>query len=256
MASQSLLQYLSLALPAIRIQGGARSHNTTNPQYGSRDITGIVPWPEFNYGAILQRYGAILNATQIRPDPIPSPPAAIRDEPQFHTRFVELVLPRVRRSLRAGFEQLSPQLPALQLSEITFDCGSAAAFIDQFKPDTAYVVVGGNYATSTNRGPGDLKVSWKWDTSMRTSRAETDQDEYKQVLSQVNFYMGQHGARYGFVLTDKEFVAVKRLNANGRLAVAAAIPWTSGGAGQPSVLLGLWYLGMLVAENNNWALTA
>ena len=48
-----------------------------------------------------------------------------------------------------------------------------------FKPDTAYVVVGGNYATSTNRGPGDLKVSWKWDTSLRTSRKETDQDEYK-----------------------------------------------------------------------------
>ncbi|KAK9547705.1 hypothetical protein V6Z79_008531 [Aspergillus fumigatus] len=106
------------------------------------------------------------------------------------------------------------------------------------------------------RRPGDLKVSWKWKSSLRFSRVEADQNKYKQVLSQVNFYMKQHGARYGYILTNTEFVAVKRLNSNGRLAVANPIPWTSGSIGQPSVLLGLWYLGMLVAENNNWALTA
>ncbi|EDP49851.1 hypothetical protein KXW98_007105 [Aspergillus fumigatus] len=256
MATQSLLHYLSIALPAIPIQGAAPSRNTTNPRYGPDDITEVVTWQEFNYANILQQYGAILNAKQIRPDPFPSPPAAIRDEPQFHLRFAEMVLPRVRRALRAGFEQLAPQLPARQLSQITFDGGSAAALLDQFKPDTAYVVVGGNYANSTNRGPGDLKVSWKWKSSLRFSRVEADQNEYKQVLSQVNFYMKQHGARYGYILTNTEFVAVKRLNSNGRLAVANPIPWTSGSIGQPSVLLGLWYLGMLVAENNNWALTA
>ena len=99
-------------------------------------------------------------------------------------------------------------------------------------------------------------MSWKWKSSLRFSRVEADQNKYKQVLSQVNFYMKQHGARYGYILTNTEFVAVKRLNSNGRLAVANPIPWTSGSIGQPSVLLGLWYLGMLVAENNNWALTA
>ncbi|KAG2001967.1 hypothetical protein GB937_009859 [Aspergillus fischeri] len=52
----------------------------------------------------------------------------------------------------------------------------------------------------------------------------------KQVLSQVNFYVQQHGARYGYILTNTEFV---------------------GGIGRPSVLLGLWYLGMLAAENDN-----
>ncbi|KAH1584724.1 hypothetical protein KXV73_002126, partial [Aspergillus fumigatus] len=71
------------------------------------------------------------------------------------------------------------------------------------------------------------------------------QNKYKQVLSQVNFYMKQHGARYRYILTNTELVAVKRLNNNGRLAVANPIPWTSGSIGQPSVLLGLWYLGML-----------
>ncbi|KAJ5790108.1 uncharacterized protein N7518_007119 [Penicillium psychrosexuale] len=71
------------------------------------------------------------------------------------------VLPRIRRSLRAGFEHLVPELLQRQLSAVTFDGGPAAALIDQFKPDTAFVVVGGNYLTNTNRAPGDLKVSWK-----------------------------------------------------------------------------------------------
>jgi hypothetical protein len=39
---------------------------------------------------------------------------------------------------------------------------------------------------------------------------------------------------------------------NGRLAMADAIPWTNGGAGRLSVLLGLWYLSMLAAKDNNW----
>lgn len=140
-----------------------------------------------------------MNAKQIRPDPFFSPPAAIRDESHFHLRFAELVLPRVRRALRAGFEELAPQLPALQLSAITFDGGSAAALVDQFKPDSAYGVVGGTYSTSTNRGPEDLKVSWKWNSTMRFSQVAYDLKEYKQVLSQVNFYMDQHGTRYGYI---------------------------------------------------------
>ncbi|PYI10981.1 hypothetical protein BO78DRAFT_393498 [Aspergillus sclerotiicarbonarius CBS 121057] len=144
-----------------------------------------------------------------------------------------------------------PVIPA-QLSPITFDFGSAAALIDQFKPDTAYVVVGGNYTDDTNRAPGDLKVSWKWNTSMRFGESEAFRREYNQVLSQVNFYMKQHETRYGYVCSDTEFV--KRLDGNGRLAIATPIPWTSGGVGQPSVLLALWYLGVLVAEDNNWAL--
>ncbi|KAL4982798.1 hypothetical protein BDW68DRAFT_191853 [Aspergillus falconensis] len=130
-----------------------------------------------------------------------------------------LVLPRVRRSLRAAFEQLAPELVLLGLSPITFDGGSAAKIIDLYPPDTAFMVVGGNPASSFDRALGDLKVSWKRDSSMR------------QVLAQVSFYMRQHGARYGYILTNTEFVAVKRLE----------------------VLLALWYIGMLAAGNANWA---
>ncbi|GKZ38566.1 hypothetical protein AbraIFM66950_010849 [Aspergillus brasiliensis] len=216
MSNQSLLQYLSVALPAIPIQGAAPSRNTTNPRYGAGDISQVVDWPEFNYATIIQRYGGILNSKQIVSDPF-------------------------RRALRAGFEELAPRLQQLNLVPITFDGGGSAAYVDQFRPDTAFVVVGGTYADSTNRAPGDMKNAFF-------------QEQYKQVLAQVNFYMGQHKARHGFVLTNTELVAIKRIDTNGRLAVSSAIPWTAGGHGQLTVLMGIWYLGMLAAEGTNWTL--
>ena len=103
---------------------------------------------------IIQRYGVPLQSKQIQTDHIASPPAAIRDEPQFHLRFAELVLPRIRRSLRAAFEQLAPELASRRISPVTFDGGSAASIIDLFRPDTAYIAVGGSAASRlSSRGP-------------------------------------------------------------------------------------------------------
>lgn len=102
------------------------------------------------------------------------------------------------------YEAIAPEIQAPQLSPVTFDGGSAAALVDQFRPQTAYVVVGGDYATSTNRGPGNLKVSWNWSISLRFSAIGSEQEEYKQALSQLNFYMRQHRTRYGFILTNTE----------------------------------------------------
>ncbi|KAE8375569.1 hypothetical protein BDV26DRAFT_299611 [Aspergillus bertholletiae] len=163
------------------------------------------------------------------------------------------LLPRVRWSLRAAFEQLAPEFALRQLSPITFDGGSAADIIDLYRPDTAFVVVGGNPASCPNRAPGDLKVSWKWEFSMRFSQHSIVQREYKQALAQLNFYMRQNNARYGYILTNTEFAAVKRLDGRGRLAVSIGIPWVNGGEGQMSLLLALWYIGMLAAENTNRA---
>lgn len=59
-----------------------------------------------------------------------------------------------------------------------------------------------------------------------------------------------------YILTNTELVAVKRLEGNGCLAVSAAVPWASRDVGQMSVLLALWYLGMLAAEDTSWVLNA
>ncbi|KAJ5808833.1 hypothetical protein N7474_010102 [Penicillium riverlandense] len=251
---QTLLNYLSIALPTIPTQGTTPGPNTTNPQYDADDITHIVPWSEFSYSTIILQYAELLNTKRIRPDPFTSPPAPLKDEATFHLRFSDLVMNRVRRALRAGFEQLSPQLATHRLSETTIDGGGSARIVDQFRPDAAFIVVGASLSTGVNRAPGDLKVSWKWRSSMQFSQNLADQREYKQVLAQVNFYMDQHNARHGFILSNLELVAIKRLDRDGRLAVATPVLWASGGAGRLSVLLGLWYLGMLAAEDNHWAL--
>ncbi|KAK9342433.1 hypothetical protein V1522DRAFT_425092 [Lipomyces starkeyi] len=89
---------------------------------------------------------------------------------------------------------------------------------------------------------------------MQFSQNLADQREYKQVLAQLNFYLDQHDARHGFILSDVELVAIRRLGRNGRLAIAAPVSWRGGGVDRLSVLLGLWYLGMLAAEDDHSAL--
>lgn len=84
--------------------------------------------------------------------------------------------------------------------------------------------------------------------------------EYRQVFSQLNWYLKQHRARYGFILTDEELVAVKRLDNNGNLLLSQSIYWHVGGTAnnpQLTVLLALWYLGMLAAQDqgpNQWSM--
>ncbi|KAL9123764.1 MAG: hypothetical protein Q9217_006839 [Psora testacea] len=253
--TQSLLSYLTtVAPPRLPTQNTAPGSNTTSTNYSWRDITQISLWQDFNYNTVIQRYGNGLNVKQIMPDPMPtSPPRAIKDEPLFHARFIEYILPRVRRALRAGFEQLQPQVQAGQLTPTVFDGGSIATIVDNYRPDMAFVKEGDNVGVGPNRCPGDLKVSWKWKSAWRTTHEEALQREYKQAFSQVNFYMKQHQARYGFIITDTELVPVKRMPDNGHIAVANAVPWTRQGNGLLTVLLGLWYLGMLAASND-WRL--
>lgn len=64
--------------------------------------------------------------------------------------------------------------------------------------------------------------------------------------------MKQHHTQYGFILKNHEFVALRRLDQNGRLQMSNPVPWaTQGSVAQPrlTVLLALWYLGMLAAED-------
>ncbi|EFW13357.1 conserved hypothetical protein [Coccidioides posadasii str. Silveira] len=240
-----------VAPPGLPTFNTSKSPNTTNPNYGWGDIISVGDWPEFSYAHITHHYGNLLQQTQIASEPMPtSPPQAISTEPMFAMRFNTYIQSRVRRALRAGFQHLAPQLASLHLSPVTVDIGDAAAIIDNYRPDIAFYTAN----SSPNRCPGDLKVSWKWESSYRTSQIPAERREYLQVLSQVNYYMEQHDARYGYVLSDTELVPIKRLEARGNLLVARAIPWEAEGPERLTVLLGLWYLGMLSAADDDWQL--
>lgn len=137
-------------------------------------------------------------------------------------------------------QQVSIQVQYAHLLTIVIDCPPGNPYSRHCLRHSRGL--GGTYADSTNRAPEDMKVSWKWRSDYHSQNSYL-QYQYKQVLSQVNFYMGLHNARHGFLLTNTELVAVKRLDKNGRLAVSSSIPWRAGGHGQLSVLMGLWYLG-------------
>ncbi|ODH12612.1 hypothetical protein ACO22_08093 [Paracoccidioides brasiliensis] len=74
--------------------------------------------------------------------------------------------------------------------------------------------------------------------------------------------MNQHNSRYGFLVTNQELVAIRKLDENGNLELAQPILWTTGGtATQPrlTVMLALWYIGMLASHDqgvNNWQMIA
>jgi hypothetical protein len=136
---------------------------------------------------------------------------------------------------------------------VTYDHGDMTKMVDNFKPDTAYFDPNIQPPESRpNRAPGDMKPSWKWTSALRNDPLRNRRDQFKQALSQINWYMKQHHTQYGYILTDTELVAVRRLGRNGNIELSAPIAWTTHGDAvhpQLTVLLALWYLGMLASED-------
>lgn len=260
----SLLEYLQQAPPAIPIicHGEPESSNTQNLRYGYSDIQNLSQWHGFSLSEILNHYHALLNAPHlIGRDPYPSsPPDSISSAEELRPRVIQYVQNRVRRSLRAGFQQLRTTQALGSRTEMTYDHGDMARLIDNSKPDTAYFnPVIPNTEDRPNRAPGDVKSSLKWSTTDRDQGGLRRRREYRQALAQVNFYMKQHQTQYGYILTDKELVAIRRLDFNGNLELSAPVPWAQGGTvttPRLTILLALWYLGMLASEDGGqygWA---
>ncbi|KAF8537617.1 hypothetical protein BDD12DRAFT_911321 [Trichophaea hybrida] len=97
--------------------------------------------------------------------------------------------------------------------------------------------IGTNYTTDDGEPRiqlvGDVKPSWNWKADWRHAPADTPEHvEYRQVLSQVHFYMNEKGTRYGYILTDREFVALERdAQVYGNLMVSDVVTWDRGGCG-------------------------
>jgi hypothetical protein len=114
--------------------------------------------------------------------------------------------------------------------------------------------VGILYPAGQLRLVGEIKVSWKWSSTWRTAKPDTVKStEFRQVLSQVHYYMNVHGTRYGYVLTDREFVAIKRVGEQfGDIMISKAVRWRGGGCGGMSLALASWFLHKLAAEETGW----
>lgn len=258
MANQvSLMAYLQHGPQAITVvDQGQSPNNTRNPSYSARDITFIGQWTGFNLASLQQRFGLLLQLAQIADEPFPTtPPKPINSEMILQARVHQYISSRITRALRSGFQHLEAVQQMAGHTRVDFDAGTAAQTIDAFTPDLAFFDLSLPERTRPNRLPGDIKPSFKWSTNLQNVNSEPAQREFRQALAQVNFYMFIHHARYGFILTDRELVAIRRLDDNGNLELAPSIPWTAHGTeAQPqmTVLLGLWYLGMLASDNQGW----
>ncbi|KAK2766640.1 hypothetical protein FQN54_005951 [Arachnomyces sp. PD_36] len=256
MAQVTLMDFLQAGLPALPAHAPPNpGPNTTNLRYGFKDIQSIGTWDAFNLNNLLQRYQHLFN--QVRLDRVPistSPVSALGSEDVIRDKIAEHAFPRVRKALRAAFQHLHAANQLNGRTSLSFGGGSYAQVINGYRPDTAYYDPAQTFGASLNRAPGDIKPSFKWNMGMASSPANSVRNEFRQALSQVNYYMKQHTARYGFLLTNAELVVFQRLDANGNLQLAASIPYNSGGApGYPqmTVIFALFCLGMMAAEDGN-----
>ncbi|PGG95049.1 hypothetical protein AJ79_10298 [Helicocarpus griseus UAMH5409] len=251
MANQvSLAAFLQNGPPPVRVNAPPNpGPNTTNDAYSWTDIQSINAWPDFTLQHITDRYRQLLDSTFLPSEPITSPGPIVSSENQLRALIVTQFKNRIRHALRATFTQ--NQTPGL--TRISYDEGEAARIIDNFKPDTAFFDETVPPTTSWNRAPGEVKPSWKWTSNRRNGPLPVDRREFRQALSQLNFYMKQHQARYGYIINNLELVPVRRRDNGGNLELAQPIPWNARGTAgneQLTVMLALWYIGMLSAENN------
>ncbi|KAI3128814.1 hypothetical protein DTO027I6_619 [Penicillium roqueforti] len=237
----------------------------------------------------MHEFGPLLRAIRIQRHTIrsPSPQRELTSESDLPLAFGEYLHALIRRSLRCTSEHLDnraeqraepqvdpqaePQAPSQPedllfnqvldrvldvLSErtnILIGVGPDALMLAKFIPDLSIYEAGeasNRNVLSLNRLPGDLKPSWKWSPSMMNS--SFIDPEFFKPLAQVNWYMTQHGTQFGFILTDQELVPIQRVDDDGNLKLGAPIPWTQTGTSkelQLTVALGLWYLGMLTADD-------
>ncbi|CAI7641476.1 unnamed protein product [Penicillium manginii] len=239
MAAQvSLMAYLQHGMPPLTLlRQGQNENNTTclSRKYHAGQIGDVTHWEGFNLGTIEQRFGTILYNATITDEPLnpQSPRRYMNSETVLRTRVDTYLSNRLTRALRCGFQYNNNAPPNLHrrlpLTTVLYDAGNMAQMIEQFIPDIAYYDANHQPAgKAKNRVPGDIKPSYKW-AYPRMDGHPTKNHEFRQALSQINWYMTQHESRYSFILTDEALVAVRRLDFKGNLELSEPIPWATSG---------------------------
>ena len=197
--------------------------------------------------------GGPLSTIQINNEPF-TPPSKVHGEDLARDRIMSLLDSRMKHTLRHTFERLiiNSQLDDFGLGGLTvveYDAGGAAT---TFRGKTDKVLY--DPIVQWTRLPGDVKPSIKWRTDMRDGPRDW---QFRQVLSQLNSYMNEFETQCGFIITDQELLLVRRRDTRGGLDLAPPISWTTrGSAATPrmTVLMALWYLAMLAADDGDWCL--
>lgn len=203
----------------------------------------------------MNTYGALLRNARINANPTMETPNPVVSENPISHKVTHYITPRVAEALRSAFAWQLQHHQTQNRTPVTVDVGEMAHYVDGHIPDLAIYHGSWNYASGqkpANRAPGDVKPSWKWRHGMVNGN-QNQQREFRQVISQVRRHMRDNGSQYGFVITNEEFVALRRDDNSGRFFVSLPVLWgTQGNRENPRLtpLLAMWYLAMLAANDN------
>lgn len=239
--------------------------STYHERFDITRVTNIHTWDEFNLGTIMNQFRDLLDNVRVGTDARPiTPPLRFAAEDYLRELVCVYADRPVRRALARTFTYIAanPSNEWVGRTAITLGAGSSTALIGKFVPDRA--MYNPSVDVSVNRLPGEIKPSWKWDAAWLAPHSERRRVGIKR-LSQLTFYMlqqgyrAQHsGAKYGYMLTDKELIAFRKEDAQRTISVSKPVPWAGPSNGEPrmTVLLALWYLGMLSSHDDDWNLDA
>lgn len=283
MDTQSLLSYLQTApqpIPHAPTPHAPFLPDLPSPRgstlYSHHDVppSAVGVWADFHLAAVLQRFEPLLRKVHLPANPYAdSPPQEVYGAEAVRLRVGEYIMPRVRRALRRTFNHLDDATTdAVHAADATdgdgerrggraytricWQFGAAADGSREliFGDETA------DPADRHNRLPGRIKMSTSWARNMSSAEQPSrNRWKFSRGLAQVRYAAYCYGARYGYILTDRELVAFKRVRlgegrgrGRERLLLAEPVAWSEKGSGEEvrmTVLLGLWYLGMLAAED-------
>lgn len=106
MAPMLLLEYLQRPLtPPQDVVPRRVGKNTTSKLFSHKDIKNLQIWEEFNYDNIMQEFQDVLMQASIEDDSLApsSPQRTVNSENLVRAEVCEILRPRIRRALRAGF---------------------------------------------------------------------------------------------------------------------------------------------------------
>jgi hypothetical protein len=225
----------------------ARHQNTRSHNFAYIDVGTVSSFPAFHLNTYLAHDGDFLASIQVDStnayiSPQRGRGKTIRCEQQIVDLATRSIFTQVNRALAAA-SRGDRQVLMVDQTGKSVPQGSDADRI------------GTNYTTNDGEPRiqlvGDVKPSWNWKADWRHAPADTPEHvEYRQVLSQVHFYMNEKGTRYGYILTDSEFVALERdAQVYGNLMVSDVVTWDRRGCGGMTLAMALFAIHRMATSN-------
>jgi hypothetical protein len=205
--------------------------NTRSEHYSHYDLVHDLPlWADFTLAEFKRAHAAALESVTVAaPVAFLSPQSgilykAIRCEDQVVQLSVRSILQQANRVLEAASVMILVTSGAVMLP-----------------PGTGAERAGFTH-TGTLRTVGEVKPSWNWSSAWcEQPRKSPLFRQYRQALAQLHYYMNRAGLRYGYHLTDREVVAVRRDRLTfGKLEVSEAVRWDGGGCGGMTVAMAIF----------------